>query len=78
MYHRVSTIQNDWDVAQAIATTCERMHIVPFFHHAKGHQDDKTEYSKLSLETQLDVDADPEAGYYHHVNLLDILLPLFA
>jgi hypothetical protein len=35
--------------------------------HLKAYQDDKTEYSKLSL----DVDTDHEAGSYQHMNLDD-------
>jgi hypothetical protein len=44
------------------------MHIVPFFCHVKGHQDDKTAYGNLPLEAQLNVDADHEAGSYYQMH----------
>jgi hypothetical protein len=48
------------------------MHIIPFFHHVKGHQDDKQEYTnKLPLEAQLNVEADHQVGSYYHMNLVD-------
>jgi hypothetical protein len=61
-YFLNATSNADWDFVQAIvATTCTQMHIVPFFAHAKGHQDNKTACSNLSLEAQLNVDVDHEA-----------------
>ncbi len=47
------------------------MHIVPFFRHVKGHQDDKTAYGNLPLEAQLNVDADHEAGSYYQMHPKD-------
>ena len=47
------------------------MHIVPFFRHVNGHQDDKSTYRNLPLEAQLNVDADHEAGAYYQMNLDD-------
>jgi hypothetical protein len=48
------------------------MHIIPFFHHVKGHQDNKQEYTnKLPLEAQLNVEADHQVGSYYHMNLVD-------
>jgi uncharacterized ferritin-like protein (DUF455 family) len=37
---------------------------VPTLQHVKGHQDLNTEYAALSLEAQLNVDADAEAGFF--------------
>jgi hypothetical protein len=63
-----ATSNSDWDVVQAIAQTCTQMHIVPFFRHVKGHQDDKTAYSNLPLEAQLNVDTDQEACSYYQMH----------
>jgi hypothetical protein len=57
-----------FNIVQAISTTCAKMHIVPFFRHVKGHQDDKTAYGNLLLEAQLNVDADHEAGSYYQMH----------
>jgi hypothetical protein len=67
-YFPNATSNADWDVVQAISTTCAKMHIVPFFRHVKGHQDDKTAYGNLPLEAQLNVDADHEAGSYYQMH----------
>ncbi len=37
---------------------------LPTLQHVKGHQDSNTEYAALSLEAQLNVDADVEAGFF--------------
>jgi hypothetical protein len=47
-----------------------------FFHHVKGHQDNKTAYRNLSLEVQLNVDAGQEAGYYYHNMNRDAATPV--
>ncbi len=67
-YFPSATSSADWDVVQAISTTCAKLHIVPFFQHVKGHQDDKTAYGNLPLEAQLNVDADHEAGSYYQMH----------
>ena len=67
-YYPNATANADWDVLQAIVTTCAQMTIVPFFRHVKGHQDDKTAYDNLPLEAQLNVDADHEAGAYYQMH----------
>jgi hypothetical protein len=55
-------------VVQTIVTTYAQMHIMPFSCRSKGYQDAKTAYRNLSLEAQLNVDADCEAGYYYHMD----------
>jgi hypothetical protein len=67
-YFPNATSNADWDAVQAISTTCAKLHIVPFFRHVKGHQDDKTAYGNLPLEAQLNVDADHEAGSYYQMH----------
>jgi hypothetical protein len=67
-YFPDATSNAEWDIVQAISTTCAKMHIVPFFCHVKGYQDDKTAYGNLPLEAQLNVDADYEAGSYYQMH----------
>ena len=67
-YFPNATSNADWDVVQAIVSTCTHMHLVPYFRHVKGHQDDKTIYRNLPLEAQLNVDADHEAGSYYRMH----------
>ncbi len=52
------TLKADWDVTNEIVATLKEMNITPSLEHIKGHQDDHTEYACLSLEAQLNVDAD--------------------
>jgi hypothetical protein len=63
-----ATSNADWDVVQAISTTCAEMHIVPFFCHVKDHQDDKTANGNLPLEAQVNVDVDHKAGSYYQMH----------
>jgi hypothetical protein len=58
------TLQADWDVTNEILHSVRSLSITPRFLHVKGHQDDHTEYANLSLNAQLNVDADAEAGTY--------------
>jgi hypothetical protein len=67
-YFPNATSNADWDVVQAISTTCAKMHIVFVFGHVKGHQDNKTAYGNLPLEAQLNVDADHKAGSYNQMH----------
>jgi hypothetical protein len=67
-YFPNATLNADWDVVQAISTTCAKMQIVPFFRHVKGYQDNKIAYGNLPLEAQLNVDADQEAGSYYQMH----------
>jgi hypothetical protein len=45
------------------------MLIKPRFEHVKGHQDDHTTYDNLSLEAQMNVDANVEAESYQSMFL---------
>jgi hypothetical protein len=58
------TLLSDWDVTHAISQTLRVLAWAPTFAHVKGHQDSHHAYSGLSLEAQLNVDADEEAGSY--------------
>ena len=59
-----STLMADWDVTNEIVTSLRGLSRLPLLLHVKGHQDASTEYSSLSLEAQLNVEADTEAGQY--------------
>jgi hypothetical protein len=58
------TLLPDWDMTNEIAETLRLLPTPPLLVHVKGHQDDHHDYSELSLEAQLNVDADTEAGYH--------------
>ena len=58
------TITSDWDVIQAIISTLQTFDQCPYIEHVKGHQDDVTAYALLSLEAQLNIDADAAATEY--------------
>jgi hypothetical protein len=55
------TISSDWDVIQAIISSLQTFSQCPHIQHVKGHQDDTTPYARLSLEAQLNIDADAAA-----------------
>jgi hypothetical protein len=57
-------ISSDWDIIQAIISTLAIFTICPDIHHVKGHQDTQTPYARLSLEVQLNVDADAAASEF--------------
>jgi hypothetical protein len=57
-------LASDWDVTHQISTSLRTMAKIPILQHVKGHQDSHTDYRDLSLEAQLNVDADAEAGFY--------------
>jgi exonuclease III len=56
------TLAPDWDLVEEIVCTLKLFHVTPSFSHVKGHQDDATAYADLSLEAQLNVEADALAG----------------
>jgi hypothetical protein len=58
------TLASDWDVTHEISSSLRTMVTQPTLAHVKGHQDSHTPYHALSLEAQLNVDADAEAGFY--------------
>jgi hypothetical protein len=58
------TLQADWDVTNEIVVSLRQLAIPPVLKHIKGHQDLHTPYAGLSLNAQLNVDADAEAGNY--------------
>jgi hypothetical protein len=58
------TLLLDWDVTHEITKSILSFGRKPLLVHVEGHQDTHTPYSKLPLDTQLNVDADTEAGAY--------------
>jgi hypothetical protein len=58
------TISSDWDVLQSIVSTIRLFPKRPQIEHVRGHQDNDTSYDRLSLEAQLNVDADAAANQY--------------
>jgi hypothetical protein len=52
------TISSDWDIIQAIILTSQMFDTCPVIHNVKGHQDDHIPYKDLTLEAQLNVDAE--------------------
>ena len=59
-----ATMCADWDVLQATITILKKFDNKIILRHVKGHQDDTKQYHKLSLEAQLNVDADKLAGKF--------------
>jgi hypothetical protein len=69
-----ATLVSDWDVVaenwtalRSLGEDCE-----PRFHHVYGHQDDKHDYDDLTLEAQLNVDADQLAEEFLQLHLDDV------
>jgi hypothetical protein len=58
------TLLPDWDLTHETAESLRLLPKPPQLVHVKGHQDDHQDYSELSLEAQLNVDADTEAGFH--------------
>jgi hypothetical protein len=58
------TLLSDWDLTHEINQSIRTFGRKPNLVHVKGHQDTHTPYSELSLDAQLNVDADLEAGAY--------------
>jgi hypothetical protein len=58
------TLLLDWDITHEISQSLRTMAQAPTLCHVKGHQDSHQEYTALSLEAQLNVDADSAAGSY--------------
>jgi hypothetical protein len=58
------TLKPDWDLTNAIVSTLQATQLQTTFQHIKGHQDKHVEYEYLSLEAQLNCDADHEAVNY--------------
>ncbi len=66
-----STLDSDWDVLAEIWTTITMLRndsSRPTVKHIKGHQDDTRSYHELSLNAQLNVDADKLADEYINHN----------
>jgi hypothetical protein len=57
------TLLSYWDVMNKIVQTLQSMQITPTLEHVWGHQNDHTPYDDLSLDAQLNVNADKAAGF---------------
>jgi hypothetical protein len=58
------TLAPNWDIVEEIGSTLQLVPVTPSFSHVKGHQDDVTPYADLSLEAQLNAEADALAGEF--------------
>jgi hypothetical protein len=58
------TLASDWDVTHEIASSLRTMLTIPTLKHVLGHQDSHAAFHDLSLEAQLNVEADEEAGFF--------------
>jgi hypothetical protein len=58
-------ISSKWDVLQAITYTLAQFLPMPAIAHVKGHQDRAIAYAMLSLEAQMNVDADAAANFLY-------------
>jgi hypothetical protein len=64
-WHPNNTISSKWDVLQAITYTLAQSLPMPAIAHVKGHQDRAIAYAMLSLEAQMNVDADAAANFLY-------------
>ena len=65
-----STMDPDWDLHQSIIYTLRQFPSIPPLSHVKAHQDRYHPYETLSLEAQLNVQADRLAGDYCYPSTL--------
>jgi hypothetical protein len=62
--YATATLAPDWDLIDELHNALDHFTQPTPFTHVLGHQDDKKKYADLSLDAQLNVDADHEAGNY--------------
>jgi hypothetical protein len=62
--YATATLAADWDLIEQLHSSITEYITPPQFTHVKGHQDTTKAYEKLSLDAQLNVDADLEAGNF--------------
>jgi hypothetical protein len=64
------TLSAEWDIIAEMKTTMAKDDLwnTTQFHHIKGHADKNKPYDKLTIQQQLNVDADKLVGAYiqHH------------
>jgi predicted peroxiredoxin len=60
-----ATLASEYNIIEEIYETCKIYNIKSSYHWVQGHQDKHTSYDDLSLEAQLNVDADWYAGKYY-------------
>jgi hypothetical protein len=58
------TLRSEFDITEQIYNTQSACKIKPIYVWVKGHQDDDKQYDDLSLEAQLNIDADELAGVF--------------
>lgn len=59
-----STLGSDWDITHEIANSLRTLKYNPLLAHVKGHQDSEIPYERLTMEAQLNVNANAKAGYF--------------
>jgi hypothetical protein len=59
-----ATLASEYDIIEEIYKTCKIYNIKSSYHWVRGHQDKHISYEDLSLEAQLNVDADWYARKY--------------
>jgi hypothetical protein len=59
-----ATLASEYEIIEEIYETCKMYNIKSSYHWVRGHQDKHTAYKDLSLQAQLNVDADWYAGKY--------------
>jgi hypothetical protein len=59
-----ATLASEYDIIEEVYETCKMYNIDSSYHWVRGHQDKHTAYKDLSLQAQLNVDADWYAGKY--------------
>jgi predicted heme/steroid binding protein len=59
-----ATLASEYNIIKEIYETCKIYKVESSYHWVRGHQDKHTSYKDLSLEAQLNVDADWYAGKY--------------
>jgi hypothetical protein len=63
-YASTAALAPDWDLVEEIMSQIRRMPVKAVFHHVKEHQGDHVPYRDLSIDAQLNGDADALAGEY--------------
>jgi hypothetical protein len=59
-----ATLASEYDIIEEIYETCKLYNVTTIYHWVCGHQDRTARYEDLTLEAQLNVDADWYAGKY--------------
>ena len=60
------TLEAEWDILQCISHCMDEFPVEPHLHYVRAHQNKDKSYDSLSLEGQLNEDADRRAAQYQH------------